>query len=53
MMLEVCPFHADEGIRGVLFDDDIGTGSSGCDWSGRPGPGSWRCSCGSRSRRVV
>lgn len=44
MTIEVCPFHADEGIRGVLLADDVGTETFECDRSGHPHAGPWRWS---------
>ncbi len=41
MTLQVCPFHADEGVHGTPLHDEAGTEVFECRRQGHPRPGSW------------
>lgn len=41
MAIQVCPFHADEGVRGTPLHDEAGTTAFECQRRGHPRPGPW------------
>lgn len=41
MTLQVCPFHADEGVKGTPLRDEAGTEVFECRRQGHPRPGPW------------